>query len=359
MVFVINFVAVFIYYILIKQVMKNKDVSYKVFIWIATIHAILFRIITCPFQVDDAERYVDAYAYISEMTFNEAVLSLNYYTPWGQGFVFFNWLLSVLSNLPIFLFISASIISVGGVMLYYKKTSYALLVTISMYLIYPMLYLMGFGVIRQHMAVVFVLFALFYVNEWKKSLTLAIIGFLIHNSAIVFFPFLIWNCFFKKHSQSLKYYFIIVVLIFMLRFFIIIVVAFLPRYLEVLEEGEKTNNIIPLILLVSLSWLFYKFRINRKINTPLDFNIFSYTIYGIFVAILGLGIPGAGRLTLYNVYVIPVALTLLYKYSPHKRFYVNMYYYAFMFLSILLISIGINGGERYAFYYLWEKINVF
>lgn len=84
MVFVINFVAVFIYYILIKQVMKNKDVSDKVFIWIATIHAILFRIITCPFQVDDAERYVDAYAYISEMTFNEAVLSLNYYTPWGQ-----------------------------------------------------------------------------------------------------------------------------------------------------------------------------------------------------------------------------------------------------------------------------------
>lgn len=138
MVFVINFVAVFIYYILIKQVMKNKDVSDKVFIWIATIHAILFRIITCPFQVDDAERYVDAYAYISEMTFNEAVLSLNYYTPWGQ-ILFFNWLLSVLSNLPIFLFISASIISVGGVMLYYKKTSYALLVTINMIIIYLVL----------------------------------------------------------------------------------------------------------------------------------------------------------------------------------------------------------------------------
>lgn len=359
MVFVINFVAVFIYFILIKQVIKNKVVSDKVFIWIVTLHAILFRIITCPFQVEDAERYVDAYVNISEMTFNEAVLSLNYYTPWGQGYVFFNWILSVFSDLPILLFVGASIISVGGVMFYYKKTSYALLITISMYLIYPMLYLMGFGVIRQHMAVVFVLFALFYADEWKKATALAIIGFLIHNSAIVFFPFFLWNRFFKRDSQSPFFYINVTAIIIALRVCLIVIVSFLPRYLEVLEDSEKTNNIVPLFLLLFLSWIFYMFRIGRKINNVQDYNIYSFTIYGIFVAILGVGIPGAGRLTLFNIYLIPVALTLLYKYSPHRKFYANMYYFAFLAMSILLIFIGDNGGAEYDFNYLWEKINVF
>ena len=77
------------------------------------------------------------------------------------------------------------------------------------------------------------------------------------------------------------------------------------------------------------------------------------------MTILGVGIPGAGRLTLFNIYIIPVALTLLYKYAPRKRFFANVYYYAFLFLSLLLINIGNKESSEYNFIFLWEKIDVF
>lgn len=360
MVFLVNFIAVFIYYYLIRFSFRDKEVSDKVFLWIVTIHAIIFRIITCPWEVDDAERYIDAYLDISDMSFKDAFLSLNYYTSWGQGYVLLNWLLSIISDKAIWLYVIVSIISVGGVMSFYNKTSYVLLVTISMYLIDPMMYHLGFGVLRQHLAVVFVLFALYYCDNWKRSVLLTLIGVSVHSSALIFLPFLIWNVLFKNNIKSFIFYLYTLIIVIVAHVFIAVIISFLPRYVEVLEVSEKTNNIVPLVLLSSLVFLFYVFKIADKIDNERDLNILGFTIYGVFISLLGLGIPGAGRLTLFNIYTLPVALTLIYNYIPEFKRVANMYYYVFIIFCFYLISLSVKTGEgAYTFNFLWDKLNVF
>ena len=322
--------------------------------------AILFRIIACPLEVDDAERYIDAYINISDMSFKEAFLSLNYYTSWGQGYVLLNWLLSLFSDKAIWLYVIVGIISVGGVMSFYDKTSYVLLVSISMYLLYPMMYYLGFGVLRQHLAVVFVLFALYYCDNWKKSVLLTLIGVSVHSSALIFLPFLIWNVFFKNNIKSPSFYLYTLIIVIVAHIFIAVLISFLPRYVEVLEVSEKTNNIVPLVLMSSLVFLFYLYRIGDKIDNERDLNILGFSIYGVFISLLGFGIPGAGRLTLFNIYTLPVALTLFYNYLPEFKRVANLYYYVFILFSFYLISLSVKTGEgAYAFSFLWEKFNVF
>lgn len=354
MIFLINFLIIIIYHFLTRLFFRKKEISDNVFFCLAFLHVLIFRIVTCPSQIEDVNRYIDAFYIISDQSFNESVLSVNYYSSWGQGYVFYNWIIAKFFQSSFWLFSLSSVIAVGGVLLIYKRTSYNITISILMFLIYPMMYYMGFGVIRQHIAVVFVLLALYYYDDMYKRVFYTILAFLFHYSAIIFFPFFIWNRYFRNYFSSAMFYVISACIVLLIRISLYSTLSFFPRYQEVFEEGEKTNNFVPFVLLAMMSVILLRSGFFKRTKKIIDYNIASFVIYGSFISLFSLRMPGAGRLTVFNLYALPIVITYFYQEVKHKRINAQIYLAFFIFLSVYLY---ISSGVLSDYHYFWEKVD--
>ena len=104
MTYLYNLLLIPLYYFVTYHFFPEK-LARKCFFLIVIIHAVLFRALSNPYDYVDTLGYAEAFGIISEMSFKEAVLSVNYFTGWGQGYVTLNWLIGQWTDNPIFLFL--------------------------------------------------------------------------------------------------------------------------------------------------------------------------------------------------------------------------------------------------------------
>lgn len=318
MIYLINILAVPIYYYFIKATIHNKKKASNYFFLVVALHAILFRALANPYVYPDTQRYTYAFEYIAGMKFKEMAFSIIQYSEWGIGYLTLNWIIGQLTHDATYLFIVLSVISVGGVMLYYYKSSYTPLLTVVLYLSYPMMYTMGFGVVRQHLAIVFILWALYYADRLKYSIPLILIGILCHTSSMVFLPFYFIRNLNLKKFNSFKLFWFSVIGFVVMTFLVGYVLSFLSRYEEVMEEEGEQTNIVPVFMIGFTVLSFYITGVVKRISEIRDKMVLRFLIYGLVIALFGMTVPVAGRLSLCFIYVLPVAASLLYKYVSKK-----------------------------------------
>lgn len=352
MTYLINFLSVLLYYLVIKYVCKRH--ANKIFFIVVTMHAIIFRALANPFNYVDTDNYAMAFDYIASMPFKEAASPLNVYADWGLGYVLFNWLIGQISNNVQTLFAALSVVGLFPVFYFYYKTSNSLLFTVVIYLLYPMFYYMGFGVIRQHVAVGFVLLALYNADNLKHSVLWALLALSFHTSACIFFPYYAWRYINKGNKSLWKSVILIVLVVVVLRTALGGILMSLERYRSLASAQTEASNIVPVVFLGSLLLLFYILNGYKQLRCGTDKNIWDFMLYGFALALVGIGIYGMGRMTLYIMYVYPVAITLLSKYS-RERVLISNYKYVMLCLVIYLLYSSYS-TQPYAYSFYWEQI---
>ena len=317
MIYILNLLLVPIYYGLLRWLLPRQK-AHQWFVWAFAIHAILFRALAYPFYFTDAPTYARAYYDISHFTFQHAFFERNNFTVWGRGYVALNWLLSRVSNDHILLFVTLSVVSVGATIWFYAKTSYSFLLTVMLYLLYPMMYLMGCTALRQSLSMAVTLVALYYIKNYKVSLPLALLASLFHTSGIVFFPFFAWRKLKFKRLAHVEILALVIVAVVGMR----IAIGYLVNMIDVVTLGRNSNfasqgdgaNIVPVLIMGSLIVLAMAEGLFRKCHGR-DYEILNFLTYGFAISLFGLGLSGAGRLTVVFLYVVPVIVTYLYHYS--------------------------------------------
>lgn len=341
MVYLYNLLLIPLYYALIAASFPDIKKRNKAFAIVVCLHATLFRALANPFNYVDTEGYADGFVALSNMSFEDAFLSINYYTHWGQGFLLFNWLIGRITQDYTLMFFLASFLAVIPVIWFYYKTSKSLLLPVLLYLTYPMMYYMGFGVLREHLAIPFVLLALYYIDNLKVSIPLAITAVLFHTSAIIFFPFYFWRNINFSSKNKVKIIIFIVLLVLLMRMSMGYVLSFMPKYEEIVGANEAQNNFIPVFIFGILSFFIATIDFSRKSKALVDIQYFIY--YGLAVSLFSVGLPGLGRLTIYFLYVMPVAISMYVSYSkrPVGKF--------LLLISIFIIYV------RQIYYFLQVK----
>lgn len=358
MTYVLNLLLVAIYYDIIHFSSIKKTKKENVFAIVVSLHAILFRALAYPYNYKDTENYANAYIYISRFSFREAAFDINEYTGWGQGYVVLNWLLSRLTLDPAIIFIVTAVLCVGLVMWFYCHLSNVILLTVMLYAFYPMLYLMGFAVIRQHLSIAFMLIALYYSHNLSKSIPLAVISVFLHYAGIIFLPYYLWRRFELKNRNFLILICLFGICILGLRIYFGSLLSILSdsgvsRYDSFGQESDN-SNVIPVIIIGAIFLLFIKGNIFFKCEGK-DLEITKFMTYGLMISIFCIGLSGGGRLTLPFIYVVPVAITLPFKYARNYRIS-NIVVTIFIFTLFLrqLILMQSNWVVTYDYRFFWE-----
>lgn len=357
MTYLINLLFVPIYYIFIKALAGSKKKTRRPFFIVVTIHAVLFRALANPFNYVDTENYAENFLQISDLSFNDAVLSINIHSSWGQGYVALNWLIGQFTTEPLCLFMVLAIMSVGGVIWFYYKTTYTPLNTMLFYLLYPMMYLMGFGVIRQHLSIMFLLIALYYIDKLKYSIPLAILGVLFHTSSLVFFPFFFIYRINLLEINVKKLSLFVIIGIILISSGIMYILNLSERYLAVFEKTGNETNLVPVVIIGSMIFMLFWTKAIHRISERHDKQIVNLLIYGLVIALFSTSVPSAGRLTLLFIYIIPVVLSMLYNYGNHNMLpFVNLYSFMLYMLTILMISMSyLSQGGFMPYSLIWNS----
>lgn len=356
MAYLLNFLAVPLYYFVLR-LMTTKREADRLFMWIVAVHAILFRALANPYNYVDTDNYVRAFKAIVGWGLKETVIDTNEFTSWGRGYLMYNWLLGRLTNDPQVLYIVTSFIAVGVLMIYYKKTIYTVLTPILFYLSYHMMYIHGFGVIRQHMAIPLLLFALYYIEKTKVSIGLAFVATLLHTGCVVFFPF--YLVYWLSGKLTYGEVAIFSVSFFAIgRIFIAAMLTFFPRF-EAYLHSTSSNNTVPVLLTVFMVLLLYEANVFRQVRKKEDRNMLLFLLYGLGLTVFCVGLPGAGRLSLPIVYAVPVAMSLLYRYGGKSKDEYKLCVVGLTILVALSLFLAEESGRtplhRYSFF--WEDVS--
>lgn len=355
MIYLLNLLFVPLYYCIIKGTFRERKKANKLFATIACIHAVLFRALANPYNYVDAGWYFLGYYDMAKMSILDLFSPFNPYIDWGVGFDLLTWTLGQFFNNPVILYIIVALLSLIPLFWLYFKLSSNLFLTLLIFFIYPMMYLHGFGVIRQHLAVTIVLLSLFFVDKKWLSLLLALLALTIHTSAIVFFPYYLWRKLpFRKLSIKRALIYVLGGVV-IGRMLFTPILSSLDRYSELLTSTENSNNIVPVFFIGGLVFLCFIQRLNNKLK-GIRFEMLNFCFYGLAVSLFCIGIPGMGRLTLFFLYVVPIVITYLFLYS--KRQFLNYSFLICVFVMVIVLR-GIDFSKRNSFNYnysfFWEK----
>lgn len=352
MTYLINLLSVLVYYVIIDKIGGKQ--SNKIFFVVVTIHAILFRALANPYNYVDTGTYALAFDHISSYSFREAISLTNDYAGWGVGYVFTNWLIGQFTQDAQVLFAVMAILGLTPVFFFMYKTSKSFLFSVVIYLLYPMFFVMGFGVIRQHVAVGFILLALYNIENFKYSILWALLALSFHTSACVFFPFYVWKYINRDTRHIGKSILLIVAVAVVLRSALGEILMHFSRYQHLAGKETDAHNIVPVVFIGSLLLLLLYSGKYKSITSIGERNLWSYMLYGFSMSLAGIGENGMGRMTLYFMYVFPVAITLLGKYRIEKPLYAA-YKYVMLGLVIYLL-LGSYSHQPYAYSFYWERV---
>lgn len=348
-----NILAVVVYYILIYLLIPNRRWRINSFVAFSAVHLVLFHALRDPYIYPDNSTYALAFETISTFSFKETVFQSNPWISWEKGYLALNWLLSNISNNPELLFISVSIFIVAGLIWFYYKTSYMILISILLYMLYGVLFYQSLFVLRQHIACVLILMALYYIKRKVVSIFLFIAAILMHYSAIIVLPFIFFRRIDVRKLFSVKVFVIAVLGLFLFKILIGKVLSLIPRF-SIYTDVE--NNIVPIAILGSLYVLHFINKTYRYVDNEKDLDILSFFVYGTICSVCVIGLPGGGRLSNYFMYIMPVVYPMLFKYNKRELF-VKLFYSFFFWCLIfylffvLLNSSGENGLDNYRFFW--------
>lgn len=328
--------GVVVWFVLIKTLRTDAATQRKLFFVIVTIQVLLFHALRDPFIFPDNAGYAKAFGEIRLKSFHEACIEQNNYTMWGRGYILLNWLLGRISSDFSILFFSTSCIMILCTFWFYYKTSYKMLFSSLAYLLYPFLFYQSMFVIRQHLAAAVLLLALLYIKRLKISIPLFVLAVLFHITAIVFAPFYFLYYYIKKISL-IKMVIIGTLILLICNIGMVYFLQNFERY-EHYQDISKSNT-LPVLVMGSVLIVHL---INRSFKYNLedyDSIILKYLVYVTFV-LVGLMGTGGGRLASYFIYIMPVALPMIFKYNQsmmiRKRIFGCIYFVALFYLWILL-----------------------
>lgn len=350
MVYLINLIVVVLYYVILGILCKDAVKRRKMFATMVCIHAVLFRALANPFNYVDTTGYADAFANIGDMTFRDAVLRVNYYTSWGQGYVLLNWLVSkVSSDFQVFYMVSAAL-GIIPVIWFYYKTAPRLLFPLLIYLSHPMMYYMGFGVLRQHLSVAFILLAIYHIHSLKKSIPLAFIACMLHTSGIVLIPFYFWNRIKVNQRFTFKFVMILTIGFIVFQGGMRLILSFLPRYLDVVKADEVGNR-LPMIWFACITIASLYTKTFQKVQSKVELMLLKFLYYGLLLSVYCVGLAGMGRFTLCFVYIAPIVSMIVVKYSKDQM--VNT---LVILSNIIVVLVFYFVQEHYdlAYSFYWE-----
>lgn len=303
-----------------------------VFCLISALHIGAFHALRNPYVYPDNENYALAFERIAGFSLQENISVFGAYFNWGPGYVFLNYLLYKLSPNPEILFVTTSVLMVGAIIWVIFKCSYMPVVSVCLYLLYPLMFYQSLFVIRQHLAAAFIMLAVYYMDKRKLSVLLGLLAVSFHTSAIVFLLFFFFRRvkITKDTMSKITFYAILLVVGFNLA---------LPYFMNVFSRYEHyadesgSSNIVPLFMIGALFLAHLANGTIKSINTEKDRNIWYYLAFGFMLCCCTLGLPGGGRLTNYCMYVIPLALPLLLKYNIKNK----QWKYPFVVLYIVCV----------------------
>jgi hypothetical protein len=314
MIYLLNLLAVIVYYQLLGVIYGNTQKRKQVFAVIICVHAVLFRALANPFNYVDTGVYAEAFRHFAKWSFQDLIVEENYYTGWGRGYLLWNWLLTKISTDHSTLFIASAVLGVPPVIWFYYKAAPKMLFPILIYLAYPMMYYHGFGVLRQHLSVAFILLAVYYADNLKKSLPLAVIASFMHTSGIVVFPFYIWKRINLNSRISLKLACYIILGFVTIRLMMGYILSYMPKYEAIVQETEASNR-LPLIWFSCVAIASLYCRTYRNVKSRLEEIVMSFFYYGLLISIFCVGLSQMGRFTMCFLYVTPVASAIIIRYS--------------------------------------------
>ncbi len=344
MIYIYNVIAVLLYGLSLNVIGLSVRMKNSLFFFLTSIHLGLFHALRNPFNYKDNQGYANAYEYLGTLSFSEIIAQTGAYSSWDIGYNLFNKLISYISPQADWYFAISGFLMVVSWMFMYKRYSYMPLLSVVVYMLYPLMFYQSMYVLRQHMAAVFMIAALLTIRNLKISIPLSICAALFHISAIVFFPFFVfhridWLGKGMGHKIISAFIGLIIVVNVGLRY----VVSDIERYAE-FEEQEGSSLVLPIIVLGSLVFVHFINKTFRDTKEQ-DKDILSFLLYGFIITIACIGVHGAGRLSNYFIYSVPFALPLLFKYNKDfitgiKRIFLVVYMsiILFMFWNVVVSS---------------------
>lgn len=330
MTYILILIIAIFYGIILNVLFKNRQKAQRYFCLIAATHFALFHALRDIFIYPDNANYAFAFDIIRDLNLEDVTIKINQYTQWGQGYVFLNWIIGRFTDNYRYFFYVTSVMMVFTTMWIIYKFSNSPILSVIAYILYPYMYYQSLYVLRQHMAAVLLLLAIYYIKRLKVSIPLFVIACTFHLSAIVFAPYYL-----VYHVVNLKKFSITqwvpIALIGMSMFNTVArwFVQYEERFDNYLEM--ENSNMLPVMAVGSLLVAHLFIGTHKKIKNEIDYNIFCYLIFSTFVLFSLIG-TGGGRLASYFVYVIPLALPMLLKYRNNNKAIVS-------FITIYLVAL--------------------
>lgn len=313
----------------------------------------------------DLVTYKQAFGYIADLGFSDVMLrfrllhtaALPYPFDLESGWMLLNWIVSFFGfGFQTLLVVCAAINMYACGKLIYKCSyvpwlSFCIIASMN-------IYTYMFGILRQSLALSFVILAVDAYNEEKgrKAILLCIVAFLLHRTAllsIVLFAILKWNCAKKKQYELILFSWVLfasITPILNSRFVVKFMVFFKKAYVG---HGMVINNLMLLLLLIGvLIYLLFDF---NNLSSPME----TLFIWGVVAAIywetLGMYNDNLARSVQYFLIFVALVIPMVLHYYPSKKIaqFGMGVIYVFLFIY-MLYSLGNSAIVPYQAF--WGKM---
>lgn len=263
------------------------------------------------------------------------------------GFVLYYQVLKLINTDRHFMLFISSLLMLGLYGYFLKKMSIA--VEISLFIFFCKFYLMSFVYIRQGLAMILVIAALYYYLKNKKLfyISLAILAVFFHKSAIIFLPFLVFG---KLKFSNFQIF---------LGFLVLGILSFTGLgsilFTEIgnVSGEQKIGNYASMSGIINIFYAIEGFIIvvlsflyrNRFYNTSIfSISIFNGFLFYGFILILGITNATFVRLSWYYFMFICLGLPYFVVLTNQKTVFKNLIliYYSALFFRLMILF---DGGD--------------
>jgi hypothetical protein len=261
---------------------KYESISYIIYILIIGLFCSLFYIRDFSIGIDTyaySEIFYDLYFLNNVFDVIDYAIDNNF----EIGFIYFSYILSKLFSQSLVFSIYAAIIYFNYIFIL-KKIKINPIIYFMAFFSYFGVYLWSLNILRQMVAVSFVVLGSYYLAKNKNSVFLLFltVATFFHYSAIVCIVFLI-----LKRNLNFFYkfrFFLIIITIFLSKILLVLVSSYYDRYYSYATASNMENIGIMLMIFYIFTFLLNDF-FGRKIKIYKDYFKFFTVIFSIYIAL--------------------------------------------------------------------------
>ncbi len=343
LIFLSIYLMVFIFYIFSK-IIKNKYFDRFNILFISAILSILpgFRSINVGTDTVIYNEILQADLFLNDYYINNL----------EPGFLYLVRFFQLFSLESIFFISIAFIANFLIINSIFKLENNRFLALLS-YLTFSFVYMMGFNILRQYLALALYCYSLKYLfnDNWKKHIFLILLACLIHYSSIFYIVFMFLYYLFKNNKNYISYtvcFLIPFIMNFNSNTFIEIFINISDKGIveKYIDNRGDTGSILQILFYLIILFLIIIFSNFKNLNYRFYLGIYIIFIsFSINIALLGMAYEGFGRL-IVNTYF---SLIFIFSYLSLGKF---KYIFNIIFLAIFSILF-------YYFYYITGYFKVF